>query len=237
MGFFIEEINKYEYIEIDGIMYATMNSKYEHYIKEKKYNYLLSISGIPEEYKTLNFSNYKGELSLQNVEKCIKYSTECNTEKFKNINLYLSGSYGTQKTTLACSIGKGFIANDYKVKFIYASELIDYLMKNQGFSENNELQKKIDSYMSCDLLIIDDFGKGTYWKNNPDLIIEAWDKFLRRLISENKRILMTSNYSLSYIKEHYGESLYMLLHRNFEELIFYDSIHEVSREKFEGLWD
>ncbi len=229
--------NKYNYTKIDGIEYASLSPKYKKYIEDEIYQHLLTLSEIPKEYHDLDFANYRGSKSLSNIMKCTKYSTLCRDDKFKNINLYLSGGYGTQKTTVACSIGKQFIRDNYKVKFVYASELIDFLMKNQGFSFNEELQKKIDNYMKCELLIIDDFGKGTYWKNNPDLIIEAWDKFLRKIISESKRIVMTSNYSLDYIKEHYGESLYMLLHRNFEELTFYDSIHEVSREKFDGLWE
>jgi len=233
----LETPDKYDYINIDGIEYATLSPKYKEHIIEMKYKHFLTISEIPKEYYDLEFKDYKGEKSADSLSKCIHYSNSCKEDKFKNINLYLSGSYGTQKTTISCSIGKQFIHSGYKVKFVYASELIDFLMKNQGFSFNEELQKKIDNYMKCDLLIIDDFGKGTYWKNNPDLIIEAWDKFLRRIISDSKRIVMTSNYSLDYIKEHYGESLYMLLHRNFEELEFFDSIHEVSREKFDGLWE
>jgi len=233
----METPDKYNYLTIDGIEYASLSEGYKKDLKEKKYQHLLNLSEIPKEYYDLDFKDYKGEKSHSSVEKCIKYSESCKEDKFKNINLYLSGSYGTQKTTVVCGIGKQFINHGYKVKFVYASELIDYLMKNQGFSFNEDLQKKIDNYMKCDLLIVDDFGKGTYWKNNPGLIIEAWDKFLRKIISESKRIVMTSNYSLDYIKEHYGESLYMLLHRNFEELEFFDSIHEVSREKFDGLWE
>ena len=230
-------MEKYNYIEKDGITYARSSDEYERDTIRKKYDYFLLLSGIPTEYYTLSFNDYVGNKSQDSLSKCIQYSDKCGEDKFANINLYLSGTYGTQKTTVLCNIGKEFIKHGYKAKFVYASELIDYLMKNQGYSYNEELQAKIDSYMMCDLLLIDDFGKGTYWKNNPDLIIEAWDKFLRRIISENKRIVMTSNYSLSYIKEHYGESLYMLLHRNFEELVFYDSVHDVSRKKFEGLWE
>ncbi len=230
-------VDKYQYKNIEGIDYAILNKEYKKFIDGKKFEFLLSKSDIPKEYFNLTFDNYQGEKSISEIEKCMLYSTNCKKEKFEGINLYLTGGFGTQKTTVACSIGKVFLLNNYTVKFVYASELIDYIMKNQGFNSDDESQKKINSYLESDLLIIDDFGKGTYWKNNPDLIIEAWDKFLRKLISKNKRIIMTSNLSLSYIKEHYKDSLYFLLHRSFEELYFYDSIHRERRERFDNLWE
>jgi len=233
----MENIQKYESIDVDGVEHLKISDKYKAFIEETKYNHYLSKSNIPKEYHDLDFDSYEGSKSIGNKDKCFKYSTECKEDKFQTINLYLTGSYGTQKTTIASCIGKEFIRQGYKVQFVYASELLDLLMKDQGFNYIDDVQKAIKKYMSVDLLIVDDFGKGVYWKNSPELIIDAWDKFLRKFISMDKRILLTSNYSLGYMNEHYGESLYALLHRNFEELNFLDSIHEKRRERFNNLWD
>ena len=225
--------------EINGEEYVIPNKEYWDDISEKKYYVLLEKSKIPRNYWDINFEDYKGDRSLSEKIKAEEYSNFCREEKFTNINLYIVGENGTQKTMIACNIGKEFIKKGYRVRFIYASELIDLLLKMQGYSWDKELYLKLKKIEDIDLLIIDDIfdiKKGAYWKNNSDLIISAWDQFLRRFISENKRIVLTSNEPISNMKENFGHSLHNLIYRNFEELFFNDYISEIRKERFKNLW-
>lgn len=230
----------YEYKEIDGELRAIPNPEYWADNKKKLYEIYLKRAEIPKNYWDIEFSDYKGEQSKKSCRKCAIYASKAHDEKFHNVNLYLVGERGCQKTMCACNVGKAFIRQGLKVKFVYASELIDLLMKAQGFSYVKEVEDKIKEYTEVDLLIIDDIfdtEKGTYWKKSPELVITAWDKFLRRQISEDRRVILTSNYSVASIEEKFGKSIFDLIDRNFIELRFYDNINDVRKKRFEGLWD
>jgi DNA replication protein DnaC len=141
---------------------------------------------------------------------------------------------------IACNVGKALLKQNYDVKFVYASELIDLLMKSQGYSYITEVEAEIKKYYEADLLIIDDifdFEKSTYWEKSSHLVIGCWDKFLRRRISENKRIVVTSNYNSASLEEKFGVSIFNLIQRNFYELTFYDNVNEVRKSRFDNLFD
>jgi DNA replication protein DnaC len=231
--------NPYIIKEVNGEEYYVPNKEYWDKVTEKRYNLLLKKSKIPQNYWDIEFEDYKGKRSVEEKDKAVVYSKKCREEKFHNINLYLVGENGTQKTMIACNIGKEFIKNGFRVYFTYASELIDLLLKMQGYSWDKELYAKLKDIESYDLLIIDDIfdtQKGIYWKNNPDLVISAWDQFLRRFISEDKRLILTSNEPISTIKDNFGQSMYNLIYRNFEELMFHDYIGDVRKGRFKDLW-
>jgi DNA replication protein DnaC len=219
-------------------------------VESKKYMIRLSKSGIPKNYWDINFEDYKGELSKDNLEKSIKYSEGCEKDKFHNVNLYLyANQNGTQKTMVACNIGKEFLKHGYSVKFFLASEVLDVLLKNQGYGtsqkisfegELTNIERVLNVLYSADLLIIDDIfdsKKSVAWKNNPDLIISAWDGFLRRRIGEDKRIVMTSNYPINNLGETNNNSLSKLLERNFIELDFLDSITNFRKDRFTNIFE
>lgn len=232
--------NPYNYKEVDGEIYAIPNEEYWNKNDKKLYEIRLKRAEIPKNYWDIEFNDYQGETSLESKEKCEKYAKNCRQEKFHNINLYLVGSFSTQKTMLACNIGKEFIKQGLRVKFVFASELIDLLMKSQGFTYIDEIENKLKQYIDTDLLIVDDIfdtEKGTYWKKSPELVITAWDKFLRRQIAEDRRVILTSNYAMNTIEEKFGKSIHELIDRNFIELRFYDNIQDVRKKRFEGLWD
>ena len=233
-------LNPYIYKEIEGELYAIPNKEYWEKNQQKLYEIKLKKSYIPKNYWDIEFDDYKGELSIDSKDKCMKYAYNCKEEKFHNVNLYLVGERSCQKTMAACNIGKQYIKQGLTVKFVYASELIDLLMKSQGFSYIEQVEQKIKEYTDADLLIIDDIfdkEKGTYWKNNPELVITAWDKFLRRQISEDRRVVLTSNYSVDTVESKFGRSIYELIDRNFIELRFYDNIQDVRKQRLKGLWD
>ena len=231
---------KYIIVKEDGEEVAIPNSEYWDNISEEKFNLLLKKSHIPQNYHDLDFEDYQGKISLESFNKCYSYAAKCKEEKFHNVSLYLVGNHGAQKTMIASAIGKEFIRQGLSVKFVYAGELIDLLLKAQGFDWNEEIQNKLKNYACLDLLIIDDIfdsNKSIYWQKNPQLIISAWDTFLRRQISEDKRIILTSNFAIDVIHEKFGESMFHLLDRNFIQLTFYDNIQTVRKERFNNLFE
>lgn len=230
----------YDFVEKDGEVYAVPNEKYWSEMGKKKYKIMLERSNIPHFYHNVEFSDYKGDGSKRNVQKIIKYAKECFTEKFDHIHLYLWGVNNTQKTALACNIGKEAIKQGKEVKFILAGTLIDRLMKNQGFSYTKEIEHYINDLKSKDLLIIDDAftnEKSLMWKNpdSKNLIISEWDRFLRETVVSNTKIIVTSNIPHESIKEYYSKSLYELIDRNFIILQLLDNIKLVRKNDFKNL--
>lgn len=220
----------------EGEIWAEDNPEYDKILNEKKFEIELKRSGIPVNYYNLDFDNYVGKRSLNNKKTAQDFALRCREEELRNISLYVVGSNSTQKTMVACAIGKEFIRQGYKIKFILAGHLIDKLIKSQGYAYIKEIEQEIKSFFKTDLVIIDDIfdpKKSVYWnrEGGKELIITAWDNFLRHLISNNVRIILTSNYELDHIKEKFGNDLYQLLYRNFQQLLFYDNISETRRER------
>ena len=224
----------------DGTKVAIRNEAYWKDINNKKYELLLKRSDIPKFYWDINFKDYKGDLSKEELNKAIKYAENCFTEKFDYVNLYLwSDANSSQKTAVAINIGKEAIRQGKRVKFVLAGTLIDRLIKNQGFNYNEEIEYYLKNIKECDMLLIDDIfdtKKSIHW-NSSDLIISEIDRFLRELCSSGIKIIMTSNVSIENIKNKFGLSIYALVERNFYPLEFRDSIKHHRKKMFENIFE
>jgi hypothetical protein len=88
------------------------------------------------------------------------------------------------------------------------------------------------------VLLIDelfDSTKSLVWKGeSKNLIVAEWDSFIRHMISNNKKIICTSNILSSRISSEYSKSLYELVDRNFEVLQFTESVKEYRKKKIMG---
>ncbi len=237
--------NKHPYIyekDKDGNTWAIKNEAYWKQKAIEKYLILLRRSGIPEFYWNIDWKDYKGNKSKINFDKVLYYARNFHKDDFNHIHLYLwSEVNNSQKTACACNIGKEAIRQGYKVKFILGGTLIDWLMKNNGFNYQKEIYNQIQELKEQDLLIIDDafsVDKGTLWKNssNNNLIVSEWDRFCREVVASNTKIIVTSNMQIDKIKELYSVSMYELIDRNFQILLFEDSIKEHRKKKFDNLW-
>lgn len=219
---------------------AEPNPEYWEIKRKEKYQLLLKKSGIPENYWDISFENYVGDRSLDSKIKCELYAKRCREEKYHNINLYLTGSNSCQKTMILCNIGMECIRQGAYVLYIQSGDLGNILMRNQGYSFEEESLDDIKKLKDADILLIDDLfdeHKHLYWKKSKELTIAPIDNFIRSFIHRDKRVVITSNFSIEGIKEKFGESLYHLLSREFLELFFYDSVREVRSSRFEKLFD
>lgn len=236
------KIEEYDYIEKNGQLYAKPNKSYWNKIKEKKYNLLVDKSNIPKFYRNIEFKDYIGEKSKENIEKLQYMIEHIEDEKFQDINLYLWGAgNNTQKTSSACNFAKGCIKKGLRVKFCNFGVFVNYLMKNQGFKQDEDSFFKLKELKDSDIIVLDDCfdpNKSLLWKNEQSrtMIISEIDSFFRECIYNHKRFVLTSNLSVDMIKENYGISFYELIDRNFAQMQFLDSVKEIRKFRLEDVW-
>jgi hypothetical protein len=234
------KMSMYNYIEEAGEIVAILNPEKQKELRQKKYQYFLEKSSIPEFYWNIDFKDYKGSRDSESFKRAVYYANNIDKKEFKHVSLFIQGVHSTQKTAIACNILKESIRKGLKCKFILAGSLIDKLMKLQGFNKDEELYEEIKELKQSDVILIDDcwdIDKNLTWKNNNSLIITEWDIFLRDLLSRDTKIIMTSNFDKSIIKQHFGESLFQLIDRNFVELHFTESIKEIRKLNVESAFD
>jgi len=227
--------------EEGNIHVAYRNESYWKDIDQQRYELLLKKTSIPPFYWKINWKDYKGELSKDNVDKCKKYAENCFTNpKFDYANLYLwSDLNSSQKTALMANIGKEAIRQNKTVNFVLFGKLVHDLMKVSGYSVNEDIESYLKKLKESDMLLIDDVfdsKKSIYWKNN-DLIISEIDLFFRDLLSSNKKIVLTSNVSPNNIGKLFGVSLQELISRNFIDLEFKDSVKYHRKKMFDKIFE
>lgn len=233
----IRQTNKYIYETNDQTdeTIVKINPKFDKERKHTRYEILRKFSDIPALYDNLDFNTIKTQftISTDSLQKCIKYSEQCSSEKFKNVSLYLWGPNTTAKTTVACAIGREFMRNGLYVKFVLAGNLISYLMSTQGFNKDVESDRFLKEFDKCDLIIIDDAfdsDKALLWQSaNKGMIVQEWDRFYRHYISLGTRFIVTSNKKPDYIGVDFSKSLLELIDRNFAIFEFADNIKHVRK--------
>jgi DNA replication protein DnaC len=217
---------------IDGEEVFIDNPDYRKKLQKEKYQLFLKKSNIPSFYWDIEFKNYHGNKESEEFKKVVYYAEHCHENIFDHVSLYLYGGQGTQKTALVSNVGKQAIKNGLRVKFILAGDLIDLLMKNSGYNNEDGISENIKDFKEHDLIILDDFAdleKSIIWQNNKSLIITEWDRFLRHTISNGVKFVITSNYDPATVEKTFNKSLHDLIERNFVVLYFSDSVKEVRK--------
>jgi chromosomal replication initiation ATPase DnaA len=231
----------FQYCEEDGDVFVYEDEETVREKRKLRYEYFLKNSGIPSFYHTINFEDYKGDKNNKEFLYIKHYADNCHTKEFAHVHLFIYGVHSTQKSALMYNVCKEAIKNGMKVKCILAGTLIDKLMKLQGFNYIEEIYNEIQELKKCDLIAVDDFGDGNKtlaWKGeSKNLIIGAWDTFLREILASNTKIVMTSNYDLNFIKEYYGTSVFELLDRNFFPVHLTESVKEVRKYNVKDIFN
>lgn len=221
-------MEKYIFNEVNGELVASLNPEWQKHIQNLKYEYYLKDSNIPKDYWNLTYDHCGVGSNARAVAICKNYVNKIKKGSLKN--LYLYGTNSTGKTTAMCNIGKDAIREGFKVQFVLSDDLIDLLQKTSGFSYIEELEKKKEKIYEMDIVLVDevfDSTKSLLWKGeSKNLIVSQLDSFFRHLVSNNKRIVVTSNILKERIASDYSLSLYELIDRNFQVLNFVESIKE-----------
>jgi DNA replication protein DnaC len=103
-------------------------------------------------YKTMEEFDFSYQPSID--KKLINDVSTCSYIKEKK-NIVFIGNPGTGKTHLAISLAIKALARDYKVLFSTTSEMLRQLHMSKA---DNSYYKKIEEYISADLLILDELG-------------------------------------------------------------------------------
>ena len=229
-------------IDEEGNSFAVDNPEWVKYAQQQNYKLFLERSGIPEFYWTIGFKDYVGNKLSVEYKKILYYSENLKEKKFEHTHLYIWGLGSTQKTALSCNIGKEAIKKGLKVKFILAGELIDSMMKLQGYNNDYSAIKELDSLKTdYDLIILDDIAdpeKAMMWNSsNKSLIVTEWDKFFRKVLYNGSHIVMTSNFSIENCRSYFSESVFNMLDRNVEKIHLIDSVKQVRKLKVQSAFD
>ncbi|NLZ49345.1 MAG: ATP-binding protein [Clostridiales bacterium] len=130
-----------------------------------------------------------------------------------NDNLLFYGNSGTGKTFLSHCIAKDLLDKGHFVVYRTAEELIQNLRKIR-FENREEYEKLL---LDCDLLIIDDLGTEQI---NEFSKTELFNLLNKRLIKQ-KKMLVSTNYSLKDLMSIYSERITSRLLGNFNLFKFY----------------
>ena len=184
-----------------------------------------------------DIANYKGNESISNVSRLIKYihlfddKDENTRKKVTKSVIYLYGPNGTQKTTLANWIGSELLQKGVSCCYALMKKIIDELWESQ---RDEEAKAYIDKLLKCDVLIIDEaFSKDKIhlWQSGNQ--IGYIDEFLRERLNNGKGIIFISNNSPSEIESQgFSHSIHDLVNR---ELLKTDGTMKMIDKYFDNI--
>lgn len=174
-----------------------------------------------------NFSNFDMELFSSSKENGEKYSSRTNMKNNLDFvmkdfipnfthgsdNLLFYGTPGSGKTFLSYCIAKELLDRGFLVVYKTSDELIRCL-RDIKFNNNYYLEKLL---LDCDLLIIDDLGS----EQLNDFVATELFNLINRKLLKKKRMIISTNLTLSGIAKHYSERISSRLLGNFRLYKFY----------------
>lgn len=173
-----------------------------------------------------NFSNFSMDFYSTKNEGPEKYSPRENMKKIVNgclnfmssfdnteENILFYGSSGTGKTFLSHCMAKELVDSGHFVVYKTAEELIKNL-RDVRFNNNSILE---DHLINCDLLIIDDLGT----EMSSEFSKAELFNLLNTKLLRNKKMLISTNYSLDELLSLYSERITSRLFGNFTLYKFY----------------
>lgn len=173
-----------------------------------------------------NFANFTMDFYSTQNDGPEKYSPRENMKKivsgclkfvsnFKNTdeNILFYGNSGTGKTFLSHCMAKDLVDHGHFVVYKTAEELIKNL-RDVRFNNNSILE---DHLINCDLLIIDDLGT----EMSSEFSKAELFNLLNTKLLRNKKMLISTNYSLDELLSLYSERITSRLFGNFTLYKFY----------------
>lgn len=190
--------------------------------KSKAYD----LAGIPKRYASMSFDWLRehGTFPTENKEAYAIVKAYADNLKYNldfGKGLILRGPAGTGKTSIAVSVLKRAIDMGKGGMMISMPNLLDNMLTlskgdNVAFMDYERKLRNIP------LLLLDDFG-AEYSKSEwvsakvESIIIDRYNRM--------KPIVVTTNYSDSWTKDHYSQRIYDRLRGEYEEAIFKGASH------------
>jgi DNA replication protein DnaC len=133
-------------------------------------------------------------------------------------NLLFAGSSGTGKTFLSSCIANELIKNGHTVLYQTAPLLLDKIF-DYKYGDNTKNAKELyDNVYNVDLLIIDDLGTEN---QTGAKFAELFNIINARILEQNKKTIISSNFDLQKLSEMYDHRLISRLIGNFSICRFY----------------
>ena len=214
------------------------NGKRCNCLKQRMLNDSYTMSNLEEILSLDNFENFNLDLFSDDIAEGRSLSPRENMktifmdtqnyifnfdkkEGSKKVNLLFSGDTGLGKTFLCSCIAKDLLDKGYTVIYQTAFNLMEvierYKFKTDSFSYLDE--ENYNNLFTCDLLIIDDLGTEMV---NSFTASELFNIINSRLNSR-KKIIISTNLSLSEIRNSYTDRIVSRIVGNFQMYQFYGS--------------
>lgn len=185
-----------------------------------------SAVGIPKRYYDMSFEWLRkhGKFPKENAGAyaVVKQYTD-NLEK--NISngkgLILRGPAGTGKTSIAISVLKEVVALGERCMMISMPNLLDTML-SLSKGDNVAFMNYEQKLRSIPLLLLDDFG-AEYSKS--DWVAAKVDSIIIDRYNNMRSIILTTNYSETWTKDHYSQRIYDRLRGEYAEAIFLGASH------------
>ena len=166
-------------------------------------------SGLCKREFDRSFSNFiENDANHDAKEKAYQYASNF-TKKIMNFNkpqtptekfsLYIYGNVGLGKTHLASAVANYLINEEVKVVFTSISDLLQKIRQTFNSSDSDYIfeSEVTEKYISCDLLIIDDFGKD----KSTDWSVSKVFEIINKRYENYNPMIITSNYSLGNLEK------------------------------------
>ena len=149
---------------------------------------IYDIAGIPPEHR-----RFDHPLSRQHYE-TVKNGT----------GLYIVGLVGRGKTTLACAIARRLISRGVsRVRFLAAVDLPSMITATYKRGADETEDELIHKYSACNVLVLDDLGKG----RSTDFAVNAFYQIIDRRTRNLLPTIVTSQYERDKLAEWMARSV------------------------------
>lgn len=151
-------------------------------------------SGLPQRFRQASWTDYSvTEQNEQALKKCRWFV------QTPGASLYIYGTFGSGKTLLATLAAKEFLRLGKSVVFGEVQSLLDTIKETYERKELSTAQV-LSRYGECDLLILDDLGRGvqTPWQ------VKIIEQLINQRYNGEKAILVTSNFEVRELKKRWS---------------------------------
>ena len=195
-------------------------------IIQKDKNQTYSVAGIPKRYYDMSFEYLKqhGKFPKENTE-AYRIVSDYRQNLEQNLNtgkgLILRGPAGTGKTSLGVCLLKEALAIGKGCLMISMPNLLDNML-TLSKGDNVAFMSYEQKLRNIPLLLLDDFG-AEYAKSEwvsakvESIIIDRYNRM--------RPIILTTNYSEGWTKDHYSQRIYDRLRGEYQEAIFMGASH------------
>lgn len=156
-----------------------------------------------QSFDNFSLSYYEGEaasLASHALETARAFAADFDTKK---TNLLLVGGTGLGKTHLSTAIARVAIERGFDVVYDTAQGLLAAAEHDRFHSGYGETEKKLDRYLECDLLILDDLGTELGNQFTESILYHV----LNSRINGGKSMIISTNLGERNLLERYGDRI------------------------------